>query len=57
MKAESGCIEALHAFNNSQDIGFEQTPFPFDGPDPALVGECQLACGNGIWVGGCCDQH
>lgn len=28
----SGCIEALDAFNNSQDIGFTQTPAPFDRP-------------------------
>lgn len=47
----SGCIEALDDFNNSQDTGFMQTPFPFDRPGPALVGECQLARGNGLWVG------
>ena len=52
----SGCIEALDAFNNSQDIGFDQTPFPFDRPGPALVDECQQARGNGIYVGGGCDQ-
>jgi hypothetical protein len=28
----SGCIEALDAFNNSQDTGFDQTPSPFDQP-------------------------
>ena len=28
----SGCIEALDAFNNSQDVGFAQTPAPFDRP-------------------------
>ncbi|HLC03214.1 MAG TPA: hypothetical protein VJK02_09270 [Anaerolineales bacterium] len=28
----SGCIEALNAFNNSQDVGFAQTPPPFDRP-------------------------
>jgi hypothetical protein len=28
----SGCIEALNAFNNSQDTGFAQTPAPFDRP-------------------------
>jgi hypothetical protein len=28
----SGCIEALDAFNNSQDVGFVQTPSPFDQP-------------------------
>ena len=52
----SGCIEALNAFNNSQDVGFDQTPFPFDGPGPALVDECRLARGNGTWVGGGCIQ-
>lgn len=28
----SGCIEALDAFNNSQDSGFDTTPEPFDRP-------------------------
>jgi len=28
----SGCIEALNAFNNSQDTGFIPTPAPFDRP-------------------------
>ena len=43
----SGCIEALDAFNNSPDTGFDQTPEPFDRPGPAQVGECQAARGNG----------
>lgn len=30
--SNSGCIEALDAFNNSQDTGFEATPSPFDRP-------------------------
>jgi hypothetical protein len=30
--SSSGCIEALDAFNNSQDSGFETTPEPFDRP-------------------------
>jgi hypothetical protein len=30
--SSSGCIEALNAFNNSQDTGFAQTPPPFDRP-------------------------
>lgn len=30
--SSSGCIEALDAFNNSQDSGFETTPPPFDRP-------------------------
>ncbi len=28
----SGCIEALDAFNNSEDVGFPVTPAPFDRP-------------------------
>jgi len=46
--SRSGCIEALDAFNNSQDTGFDETPFPFDRPGPALIDECQTARGNGI---------
>jgi hypothetical protein len=46
--SESGCIEALDAFNNSPDTGLDQTPKPFDHPGPAQVGECQKARGNGI---------
>jgi hypothetical protein len=53
--SESGCIEALDAFNNSQDTGFDQTPDPFDHPGPAQVGECQEARGNGI-SNYSCDQ-
>jgi hypothetical protein len=30
--SNSGCIEALNAFNNSQDTGFDVTPSPFDRP-------------------------
>lgn len=30
--SRSGCIEALDAFNNSQDVGFDMTPSPFDRP-------------------------
>jgi hypothetical protein len=30
--SSSGCIEALDAFNNSQDTGFTVTPPPFDRP-------------------------
>ena len=44
----SGCIEALDAFNNSDDTGFDETPSPFDHPGPAQVDECQKARGNGI---------
>jgi hypothetical protein len=46
--SESGCIEALDAFNNSEDTGFDQTPEPFNRPGPALVQECQEARGNRI---------
>lgn len=28
----SGCVEALDAFNNSQDVGFDATPVPFARP-------------------------
>lgn len=30
--SNSECIEALDAFNNSQDVGFDQTPEPFNSP-------------------------
>jgi hypothetical protein len=30
--SSSGCIEALDAFNNSEDSGFGTTPAPFDRP-------------------------
>lgn len=30
--SSSGCVEALDAFNNSQDTGFDSTPEPFDRP-------------------------
>ncbi len=47
----SGCIEALDAFNNSLDTGFDVTPSPFDQPGPAQAGQCQLARGNKKSVG------
>lgn len=43
----SGCIEALTAFNESQDTGFDVTPPPFDSPGPASPAQCQAARGNG----------
>lgn len=58
----SGCIEALNAFNNSQDTGFAQTPPPFDRPSVDDYGnvsgadpsQFNLAQGNstppGKWV-------
>lgn len=53
--SSSGCIEALDAFNNSQDTGFDSTPVPFNQPslddngnvagaDPT---QCQIAKGTG----------
>jgi hypothetical protein len=55
--SNSGCIEALNAFNNSGDTGFDQTPAPFDKPGPAQVDECQAARGNGKAIGyGLCTQ-
>ncbi len=46
----SGCIEALDAFNNSQD-GIDLTPSPFDSPGPADPTQCRLAKGNGFVIG------
>jgi hypothetical protein len=53
--SSSGCIEALDAFNNSDDTGFEVTPSPFERPpvddfgmvSGASPGECGEAQGNG----------
>ena len=52
--SNSGCIEALDAFNNSQDTGFDVTPSPFDRPPVNDFGrisgadssECGKAHGN-----------
>ena len=57
--ASSGCIQALDAFNNSQDLGFDVTPPPFDRPsmddhgnvsgaDPSAFTAAQK---NGVVVG------
>lgn len=51
----SGCIEALDAFNNSQDTGFNITPAPFDRPSVNDIGvvqgadptQCHIAKGTG----------
>ena len=51
----SGCIEALDAFNNSLDTGFDVTPSPFDRPSVDDFGrisgadsrQCNVAKGNG----------
>ncbi len=53
--SNSGCIEALDAFNNAQDTGFEVTPSPFDRPSVDDFGnvsgadptQCGLAHGTG----------
>lgn len=53
--AASGCLDALDAFNGSQDVGFEVTPPPFDQPGVDDFGnnsgadplECNRAQGNG----------
>jgi hypothetical protein len=50
----SGCIEALDAFNNSQDTGFDIVPAPFNRPpvnDQGVIAgadpsQCNLAQGN-----------
>jgi len=53
----SGCIEALAAFNKSEDTGFEVTPPPFDQPGPANPGKCHAARGNGIFIGHCPEER
>ena len=53
--SNSGCIEALDTFNNSQDTGFDVTPSPFDRPPVDDFGkisgadssQCGKAQGNG----------
>ena len=47
----SGCIEAIDAFNNSQDIGFDVTPEPFDRPGPAAPSQCRGARFDRIVIG------
>jgi hypothetical protein len=47
----STCLELLDAFNNSQDVGFETTPAPFDAPGPAQPAQCQAARGNNKAIG------
>jgi len=46
----SGCIEALTAFNESQEKRFEVLPDPFDKPGPANPRQCQEARGNGEYI-------
>jgi hypothetical protein len=54
---DSGCIEALTAFNRPQDTGFEVTPPPFDRPEPAIYRNCQAARGNGMFIGHCPEER
>jgi hypothetical protein len=51
--SNSGCIQALDAFNNSQDT-FPVTPSPFDHPGPADPSQCQSSSGNGLVIGKLC---
>lgn len=53
--SDSGCIEDLAAFNESQDT-FDETPPPFDSPGPANPTECTIANGNGIVIGSDCVE-
>ena len=54
--SSSGCIEALDAFNNSQDT-FAITPPPFDNPGRADPSQCQAASGNGYLIGKACQVN
>jgi hypothetical protein len=49
--SNSGCIEALDAFNQDKDTGFDVTPAPFDHPGPADPTQCNEARGNGQAIG------
>jgi hypothetical protein len=49
--SNSGCIEAVDAFNNSQDIGFDVTPEPFDRPGLANPRQCRGARFDRIVIG------
>ena len=49
--SRSGCIEALDAFNNSEDTGFDVTPEPFNRPGRASPGECRAARLNRVVIG------
>jgi hypothetical protein len=54
--SESGCIDDLDAFNNSQDtVGI--SPPPFDQPGPADPTQCQAANGNGLVIGKACSVN
>jgi hypothetical protein len=48
--SNSGCVEDLAAFNESQDTVGSTEP-PFDRPGPAQNTECKAARGNGIAIG------
>lgn len=49
--SRSGCIQALDAFNNSEDTGFEATPEPFNRPGRAAPRECREAKLNRVVIG------
>ena len=49
--SSSACIEALDAFNNSQDVGFDATPEPFARPGPANPAQCRGARFDRIVIG------
>ena len=49
--SRSGCIQALDAFNNSEDSGFDVTPEPFNRPGRAEPGECRQAKFNRVVIG------
>ncbi|HSR51784.1 MAG TPA: hypothetical protein VLV83_13225 [Acidobacteriota bacterium] len=54
--SESGCVEALAAFNESLDT-LGTTPPPFDRPGPAQPAQCREANGNGLVIGtGSCNN-
>ena len=49
--SRSGCIQALDAFNNSEDTGFDVTPEPFNRPGRAEPRECRGAKLNRVVIG------
>jgi len=51
--ANSGCIQALDAFNNEVDILSDNlTPFPFNRPGPADIVACNIARGDRLSIPG-----
>ena len=49
--SRSGCIQALDAFNNSEDTGLDVTPEPFNRPGHAEPRECRGAKLNRVVIG------